>query len=353
MPDFEDDNLEPTPDAYTDVSGDDFVEPGLIEPEDEISEPAEVEDTDNVEPESANEDPENPDPEPDPNAEPEAETDIDIVEVPDMIPDDLVVPETFEDETAELNWYRDNMGKVYNLFGSEEFKNNLINGYEEHLIAKEKDHEDLKAIKDAFEGNPEAAFKRFLPNALQSRGLNPNFTGEEIEKHIDEKLMEEFGENYKDLMITADLFKPTSMSSQIYERQKELANEFKESAKQALVEQSQQQSGGVDLEAFQKIVDEQYKEHFSGVPAEDFNEFIQEISDREWTLVDYHNAHFFKEHIAEARQEGFDEGRKAVADEIKNAGGRTYNPPVSTDNGNSAIPVNERDYARALNVGQM
>jgi hypothetical protein len=272
-----------------------------------------------------------------------------VVEVPDFIPDDLIAPE-FDNEQQELDWYREHLPKIYNVFASDSFKESMMDSYEDYLIAKEKDVEKLKVIKEALEGNPERAFKQFMPHVLQQNGIRPVFNSNEIDSFIEEKLKAEFGVEYKDLIVPEDLFRPSSLTSQIYARQQDLLKDYE----QHNAQYSNTAQSTVDPTILREKIEQDKKTYFSHVDEHEFDGFLKEIEAYDWDLSDFEHAYNFHQYIETAGQmgydQGYDEGKKSVLQEITRAGRmETYDEVIDQ---RLNIPTSERDLLRSLNVQQ-
>lgn len=242
-----------------------------------------------------------------------------VADYPDFIEDDLKVPE-FSSERKELAWYRDNYKRTFDVYKSEKFQKAVIDHYDDILINKEKDVEQLKAVKEVFNGNPDLALKIFAPEGLAQRGISSQLSDDEINQLIDSEMKKTFGNNYSSKYDKDELIDTNSLSSKMVSKMQEIKTQISEH--QAKSEQLSERYRPLNEEEINQKLEDDYNEHFLGKMArEDYDSLVEELKGRPaLTMVDMHRLLRFDDYLDEAYRRGQEEGKKGVISSIKKAG---------------------------------
>jgi len=238
------------------------------------------------------------------------------ITLPDYVPDDLVPPD-FKDEEEELAFYRSNYSKAVSLVTSPEFGDVVLKEYEDKLIEKEQDHERFKALKVAFDSNPEAAIKFYFPEALEQRGYRTTISGDEAEQWVSSKMADEFGEDYLERYDSEEAgLKPKSESAKmwaVYDKTKAELAQHNERAKQV-----EDQSRPLSTEAKTELLQKQYEETFKSFMSKDeYEVFLGEASEKSLTLLDVFRAFNFDHYITAAEDDGYKRGKRDAINGVR------------------------------------
>lgn len=243
------------------------------------------------------------------------------IEVADYVPDDLVPPD-FEDDKAELEWYRNKYNDALNLHRTDEFKQTLLETYKDHLANAEDETGELMRIREAFKkNNPIPILKAYFPNYLSENGVDPRLSDEEMIDFVRGKLQDEFGENYEEHFNRDELMNPASVSAKMLARQQELVRSVKDHNSQEFREAKKVMEGDGGptperVQQFEKVLSEGYDQYFAkaGFTEDEYAEFIQELSKWEsMNIQDLHRALYFEQYIENAKEEGKREALKEIA----------------------------------------
>jgi len=279
-----------------------------------------------------------------------SDDDIEYVEMPSYVPDEFIPPDEFESESDELEFYRNNYARAFELHQTDEFKQDLLRAYDNELLKREQEVDKLVAIKEALNGDPTKAFKMYFPQGLKQFGHSPEFTLQEIDTYVDAKMAEEFGDNYRDAFMQEDLLRPSSLSSQMMRRKQELEGEYTEH--NSNVQNMQVSQPQVSQEEMNAYIDNEYERHFNDIPREDYNSFVDTIRDWKPSMADIYRAYNHEEYVLTAYQKGLEEGKRNIIREINNAGARPLEHKRDKDDSNYFDAPDERSMFRKLAINK-
>ena len=233
--------------------------------------------------------------------------DEDVFEYPEYIPDELIIPEQFKNEKEELEWYKKNYVEALNVVKHDTVKKFLVKEYREHLMQTEDDYLKIKAVKEAFDGNPRALFKMYFNQELESAGVSLNLSEADKNDIVARKLAEEFGDDYYAVYDPNKIHNPNSLSARIYKRNNEIFEELNKTPEQS----------APDLTP---LIEEAYQQDFSDMDREQYNAFIERAKSHQVSVKDLYNAINHDSLMESAYKEGLIAGRKEIAGELRPQG---------------------------------
>ena len=234
----------------------------------------------------------------------EYDDDDDVFEYPEYIPDELIIPEQFKNEKDELEWYKKNYVEALNVVKHDTVKKFLVKEYREHLMQTEDDYLKLKAVKEAFDGNPRALFKMYFNQDLEGAGVSLNLSEADKNDIVARQLAEEFGDDYYAVYDPNKIHNPNSLSARIYRRNNEIFEELNKAHEQS----------APDLTP---LIEEAYQKDFSGMDKEQYNAFIERAKSHQVSVKDLYNAINHDSLMESAYKEGLIAGRKEIAGELR------------------------------------
>lgn len=246
---------------------------------------------------------------------------------------DITIPEKFESVEEERDFYKKNFTKYKDTASNPEV---IATKYEEELLAKEKDVEELKALRDALKGQPDAFVKMRFKEQLVKGGYDHRLSEQEQVKIIDTEMSKIWGNNYRDIFDPEDQDVPGTLSYNMVQKQNEILNGISKYNEVPQQEQVQQ----IDPEEARKTVHESLSK--VGVKDENIDRFIEDLktSDLLNDPVKLYKAVYadklYSKKIAQAREEG----RKEALAQISKAG----NKPVEEQD--DSKEKKEIDYNR-------
>jgi len=245
-------------------------------------------------------------------------------------------PEEFNNIEEAANWYKNKFNEIkkelmnpYNPVTRKYIDNYVMSRIEE----EEKSISDFKQAYMAFKNNPKEYMMQFFPEALAEFGISPVISAEEMEILIDNKLKEEFGEDYKYKWNASELIDVNSFSSRLLQRRNEMINNLEQlnnknreilskwnenlangkSNIQSLTAQSEE-------EIIQKIKAE-HKDKFVneyGIPEDAFEDFLRSVSKRQITLEDLHRIQYFEGYMRQAYEKGLQDAKAGIYNKLNN-----------------------------------
>lgn len=236
------------------------------------------------------------------------------------------------EEAAEF--YAQEFARSTQWVNSEDFLDKFLDKYSDKILEAEASSQDMLEFFKAFRKDPEAAVMAHVPQLAEKLGIVPEATDEDIEATIDEIISEEFGAQWKDVYNAADISRRTTVSGRIHRRIMELernAEEYNAEARAArdrylaeITNKQQPPQQGMDEEQMLDGLVDFYEEHLldKGVSEEDFIAFIEANSGENAMLtpLDIWNARNYDRALEAARTEAMQEGRKALLEELRQAG---------------------------------
>lgn len=317
------------------IQEEDDVDPNEVDEEDESS------DEEEVVPAKVEESKEEVD-EPKDKADEKTDNDFDfeIEEKPkEEKEDEFVIPDKFETVEAERDFYKENFTKIKESTSNPE---DIATRYEEQLLSKEKDVEELKALRDALNGQPDALVKIRFKDALIKGGYDHRLTQEEQNNIIDTELRKSFGSNYRDVFDQEDAEVEGTLSYNMIKKQEELIGNI-DSYNQKPQQEPQQQ---LDPEEGKKIIHESLSK--VGVKDENIDKFINELKTTDLlnNPVKLYKAIYMKQIMDKRIRQAKEEGRKEALAEISKVGSK----PVKDDGEKvNKTKAKEVDYGNNYN----
>lgn len=242
-------------------------------------------------------------------------------------------PQQFANPDEELKFYREKYAGVFQHIQSEDFVNSFLDNYRDQLSSTESEVDNFKAMLQAFRSDPEKFIAANMPDYAQAMGLNPIMSDEAIDEAVDKAIADEFGENWQEAFDTADLTRRSSISSKIFRRRQELERHFEEQNKQAEAQRKdfinklgQKQPAATtpqeNIEAITNTLEEAYKTTFgpAGFSEDEFVQIVAAAKDYQPDMVDLYRITHYDDLIKEEREEAYEEGRRALLEELRSAG---------------------------------
>ena len=253
------------------------------------------------------------------------EDEEDVFEYPEYIPDELIIPEQFKNEKDELEWYKKNYVEALNVVKHDAVKKFLVKEYREHLMQTEDDYLKLKAVKEAFDGNPRALFKMYFNQELEGAGVSLNLSDSDKNDIVARQLAEEFGDDYYAVYDPNKIHNPNSLSARIYKRNNELFEELNKAPEQSTPDLT-------------PLIEEAYEKDFKDMDKEQYNAFIEKAKSHQVSVKDLYNAINHDALMESAYKEGLIAGRKEIAGELRPQGKKVRKAVRYTE------PVEEEEY---------
>lgn len=261
------------------------------------------------------------------------EDDIEYIEIPDFLPEDLVPPEDFENEQQELEFYRSSYPELVetmnSYYSSPEFAFQIINSYEDELLKANKNTEELMEIRDMLHNNPLLAIKKYFSEGVQYLGGDPKISEPEMIALVDKELKETFGSNYREKFDESEVDIKGSLSNKIIEKQNAIMKEVEEHNKN--VKEINIPEPPTEEELKERAV-EVYKNVFEpmGLSQEDYVSFIQDAKNKEIQPEDYYKIVYMDDLIRMAYERGKQESSQRVKRTVANMGGKRIVPDYDT-----------------------
>jgi len=242
-------------------------------------------------------------------------------EYPKYIPDEYK-PGKFENTESELKFYRDNYNKIIDISKSKEFIENFADEYQDHLIARENNVNELKAISEAMKGTGGAVIaKMFFKDALQKEGYSAKIGKDEAEQFIADELARRYGADWEKNYKTIDELDASTLSGKIFREKSKLINAFTEQNNSIETPVSE-----ISEEERQTKLNEEYIKSFKdkGMEKSEFDNFVIECREKlpGLSLMDYHQMIHFDDYVVTAYEKGLQEGREQLRKDIDKSGSR-------------------------------
>lgn len=254
--------------------------------------------------------------------------------------DEWAVPDSFADTTGALTWYATKYQKAIDqLKAQPPIEERLQPLLQERLQEVEQEVPGFINFYKAMQVNPQVALLRFLPEAQQALGISPVLSDAQIGQAVTDQMVEEFGENYRQLFNPAEMLDPQSVSAQMQRRIFELQQYYT-----TLNEQSKQQLQQVEQRMLNPEIAQQTRAHaveqgFAdfqqvGMTRAQYEQFINDPSTaHKWqnlTPYDLYRLTNLDTLIAQAKEAGVQEGRKSLYNQLQKEGNaQEHTIPVS------------------------
>jgi hypothetical protein len=226
-----------------------------------------------------------------------------------VVGEEWAPPTNFSTTDDELNWYRNQYGKIVTTLSSDEFKQNLLERYQSVLGSEIEDSESFVEHYKGFKANPKEYIRQYFPEKMAELGIDPIMSEDEIETKITARMKEEFGEHYESLLSPMEAVKPKSFTYKALKRQEQLLKEYEQSNEETKNKykgyhssiKPQQQEQPVDESA---IIEEQYNLYFKDWKRSDYDDFIEKAKIKQWNLHDMEKVINFDVYLETAKAEG-------------------------------------------------
>lgn len=253
------------------------------------------------------------------------EDDKDVYEIPDFVPDSYIPPQAFDSEEDELDWYRENYGKVIDTYKTDEFVDFISNKYIDKFLELEQQN-----IEKLIEDNKIYELKTKYPQFFKQIGISSEISEEEIADIVYDKLSKEFGENYAEIYDVDEAADKNSISGKMIARQEQIMAEIQQHNSQI---QTNKPMSKEDLITNLNI---QYSQDFEphGITKENYIktlEFAQQKAN-DLSVKDFYKLQYFQEYIDDAYQRGLKDGKKNMTEELTKTGRRINGYKETTDN---------------------
>lgn len=230
---------------------------------------------------------------------------------------EIEIPEKFDKPEDELEFYKGKFNEFNDKANSEEFINGLTKTYSDQLLEKEKNVEELKAIRDMLDGKPESFVKMKFKEQLSSAGFNHQLTEEEKYSYLNEGLSDKFGSNFGDIYNEEDSLIPGTTSYKMKEEQNRLLQELNEHNS---APQQSQQSQIDPIEAKKMVYETLGKK---GLNEKQIDGFIEKAT-KDWNdivndPVKMYNVVYMDKIIAQKEKSAYEKGKKETLEEFKKA----------------------------------
>lgn len=252
------------------------------------------------------------------------------IDLPPWIPEQFR-PSQFENDKEELEFYRQAMPGMARFFESPEFVDNFAGKYQQLLAEREQEIENFKSHFQNFKSNPKGYLKTWLPEYYEELGVESPYSEEQIDSAVEEKMVEEFGADWRDIFNPDDLIKPRSLSAKM--------QRFSDKAYQDLERENQKRlekiekirleggpkaapQGSISAEDQARALAEQFvvlNEKY-GIDEDTYDEIIAYASEKQMTMEDILLMATLPNMIEYVEQDAYERGRQAVLEEMKKAG---------------------------------
>lgn len=243
------------------------------------------------------------------------------------------VPSEFKDTTEALSWYATQFETVKQTYGSVNPQEIQQRIFEEQSQVVSQEIEGFKIMYQALKNNPEEFVMQYMPEVLAKHGIEPVMDSNQMADKIEQRLKQEFGEDYKMKYSANELIDPRSLSNAILLRQQQLYNDYTamNQANQSRLGEWNKNiaEGRSNLDPNQEYTKEQiieqaqqYYPEFEakGFSTEDYNQFVAEAADHKMSLDDVHKVLYFDGYMQVAYEKGLSEGKTGVYDKITKEG---------------------------------
>lgn len=249
---------------------------------------------------------------------------------PDWIDDELK-PKQFKSQKEELAFYRNNYPNLIEQTKNEKFIKHFADEYQDHLIAREKNVEELKVVTEALKGqNGKTLAKLFFNDALVKEGYNTKIDTREAREFIEQELAAKYGADWQSKYDPEDELDASTLSGKIFRERTKLINAFSEHNNKV-----QPIQDTVTDEQRQAIIDKDYEEHFKpyNMSKEDYDAYVSQAREYlpKMNMMDLYKTMNFDAFVEDAYNKGIEEGKKSVTKEIERAGGKPMTNYYSKD----------------------
>ena len=252
----------------------------------------------------------------------------------DEVPQGWRPEKEFASSEEALQFYSAKYNGLWKHLNSEEFASELERNYGDALASREQEIESFKEMLNGFKSDPLTFMASYVPEYAEQLGIGRVYTEAEMDQVIEERIAEEFGDNWRDVYNPADLVKPSSISARIARYSQKAGEDLiahnqtieqKRKEFLASLQNRNQQTNvpsQVDMDAqVDSLVDAYFDEGLAEqVSEEEFLELIQDSMNRPMKLTDVYRTLRFDQILEREREAAREEGRKAMMEEMRKAG---------------------------------
>lgn len=250
----------------------------------------------------------------------------------------------FASSEEALQFYAEKYNGLWKHLNSDEFASELEQNYGDALASREQEIESFKEMLNGFRKDPLTFIASYVPEYAEQLGIGRVYSEDEMDQVIEERISEEFGDNWRDVYNPADLIKPSSLSARIQRFSQKAGEELiqqnqtvDQKRKEFLAnlqnrQQGQQVAPQMQMEEqADALVDAFFDEGLADQMSEDeFLELVSEAMNRPMKLTDVYRSMRFETIIEQEREKAREEGRKAMMEEMRKGGkiaSQQYVPP--------------------------
>lgn len=265
-------------------------------------------------------------------------------ELSDVVPQGWRPEKEFASSEEALQFYAEKYNGLWKHLNSDEFASELEQNYGDALASREQEIESFKEMLNGFRKDPLTFIASYVPEYAEQLGIGRVYSEDEMDQVIEERISEEFGDNWRDVYNPADLIKPSSLSARIQRFSQKAGEELiqqnqtvDQKRKEFLAnlqnrQQGQQVAPQMQMEEqVDALVDAFFDEGLADQMSEDeFLELVSEAMNRPMKLTDVYRSMRFETIIEQEREKAREEGRKAMMEEMRKGGkiaSQQYVPP--------------------------
>lgn len=253
----------------------------------------------------------------------------------DVLPDGWKPQQKFATSEEELQFYREKYPGLWKHINSDEFIGAFVDHYGDSIVSKETQAKNAAKLMKALQNDPETFIAAHLPEYAERLGIGRIISDEEIGEYVEQKIAEEFGENWRTIFNQADLVRPRSLSSQIMKRTQALEasidsyNQKVVANREAYLErlgqqQNQPQAGQMSEQQLDQILDTMVEAYVKeglneSLTEEEFIEMAVQSFTHQPTMKDIYRIMNYDKIIEQERKKAYEEGRRATLNEYKSS----------------------------------
>lgn len=255
-------------------------------------------------------------------------------ELSDVIPQGWRPEKEFASSEEALQFYAEKYNGLWQHLNSDEFASELERNYGDALASREQEIESFKEMLNGFKTDPLTFMASYVPEYAEQLGIGRMYSEDEMDQVIEERISEEFGDNWREVYNPADLIKPSSLSARIQRFSQKAGEELirqnqmvEQKRKEFLAnlqnkQQGQQIPPQVQMEQqADALVDAYFDEGLADqLSEEEFLELVSEAMNRPMKLTDVYRSMRFDKILEQEREKAREEGRKAMMEEMRKGG---------------------------------
>lgn len=239
------------------------------------------------------------------------------IEYPSYLPEDLYVPTEFASTEERLAWFENAYDRMMLLPTEDVIKEMYMEDNGEKQSYTNEEIQELKALKEALDGNPEVIFKMRFGKDLIDRGHLPYISVDEGRDYIRQKLVDQFGDDYDLKYNPEEANKKGSYSSRVWELHGKLQEEIIAHNRGV----DEMKASLPTREDTERKIAEAYETDFKDIMTrKEYDDFIAEMMQYKATVKDLYKVKMYDEHVEAARKEGIELGKKQLLEGLRRSG---------------------------------